>query len=581
MTEAWESDLRDRGRVRRHPDSRLPPSLEALASASELLDWIDEAPALRQSVVQEKLARVGESLLQLEGRLPADLQPWFMFEWSRYYAYQGDVDRALQAVAQALGHKQTLLAQPGLVGRVRQMLLDLDQNEFAPKKMELPYRPTALASWQRLIQVLHELPVLLGEGSAERIKQNCVHFLSRLLQPHQIFWLEAKDSESPWEIVAYYGPPGYAVFSSTLLTRAFETGEFVSGPLNNEAYESLVLSEARGVLITLVPGVKAAIYLSHKQLAGTYEPEELEVLRLVAQIAGHHFEAEELHRQRLTSEREASDLRRQLGHLHQHLGVGLTWLDLSGKPCDSNPSFRVFHPDAARPIWAELYGPDQVQARRWFQECLARPGMHSEIFRYPMPDGEIAWLGYHLDCRTDSSHSLCLLQDHTAEHWESSVLLLERERHWLAAEIHDGPAQESARQALLGGPANLEAIRELIDWLSSPLHTGASPTAAIERLLATHLPEVPVQIHCQSSDWSPGMIVSYRMIQDLIEQLAERPVQAALEICLEAEGSLRGRLQGVDCSDYAPALNIESRIQLFNVVWSADEQGLRWEIQSN
>ncbi|MBT9586736.1 hypothetical protein IV102_25560 [bacterium] len=572
--------LTDHGRVEipSEPENILQQWIRVLASAGAVLDWADQASARAEARVAARLELAEHGLGQLESCEPAIpiLEPWLYLEWARLEAFRGRNLRAQERATQVLRHRLATRF-PGVIQRTLELLRSMDEPEYRLEELERPYRPSTLANWQRLVKVLAPVPKLLQETCEEKIKQSCVLFLADLLEPHQVFWLEQISTDLEWEAIAYQGPPGFGLFSSNLLMQALEHGELVTEPQQSTPYESLILSEARGVIIVVLPGKKAAIYLSHREFLGRYQAEDLGVLRLVAQLAASHFETQLVHRQRLEADRETLRRRQLLGQIHEEIGLGLAWLDSQGMAHGANPAYLQHHKRGELPIWEQLWGPDQSRARSWFSEALRSSGIQSELFRCP-GDGLVLWQAYYLDGEPESGHRLCVVQDLTGHHWEESVTLLERERHWLSGDLHDGPAQLAAAEALRGQPGALALIRELIDWLRSPLYTDDFPSASFSKLVEYHLPEVTFDWSCPLDDWSPRLLVCYRVLQDVLEKVSDRPAEPGVGLTITIQDVWRVCLEGVDCAEYQPSPSIHQRLELFQGELQRSQGKLTWTL---
>lgn len=523
-----------------------------LDSCSLLLDWIDEAAGYQQAEVNRKLdlVKVGLAELELRSEGTPALQLRASFERGRLAAFRGEDGLALDCFQFILFHPHAS-SQLALVERTTgalRAMLGVPQAQSPAMQGR-----SSVTAWQRTLVVLEQLPEILQEHNEERVKQRCVHFLAQLLQSHQVFWLES-DGEG-WRPLAYQGPPGFAIFSESILEQALTSGGLVVQASQSDPFESLILSEARGVMIALVPGLPAALYLSHRELLGSYHREDLEILQLVANLAGSHLELERHHRNRLKAESETQERREFLGELHNRVGLGLAWLDKSQLPDHCNPAFHSYHGEAKEPLWKKIAGPDQSRARDWFDHALQFPGMHSESFRL---EG-FGWIGYHVECES----GLCVVQDLTGERWQEGVFDLEREMHWLAADLHDGTAQNLAVQAMMGQAVNLESLRDSMAWLTSPWLQGLHPSQAFPDLLEAKLPEVSWDCFGIDAAWDAPLISAYRILQDILDFASETRLPERVIFRVDRSEQIECALEGPDFSDFVCSPLMRSRLNLF------------------
>ncbi len=176
----------------------------------------------------------------------------------------------------------------------------------------------------------------------------------------------------------------------------------------------------------------------------------------------------------------------------------------------------------------------------------------------------MTWQAYYVDGDPEAGdHRLCVVQDLSDEHWEDCLLVLERERHWLAGDLHDGPCQVAAAEALKEESTSLPAIQELMEWLRSPLYSDATPERAFRDLVRRHLSEVSFLWNSPLAEWSPRLLLCYRLLQEVLEEISERCTSLELEWWLQPGQCWSGGLCGADCSTYQPSPSIAHRLELF------------------
>lgn len=542
--------------------------LTCLSGLAVVGDWVDQAPAAFEEQVPAQLKRMGIWLDRLDA--PTSdypvLIPWLRFERARYLCFQGQEAAAgehLQAVLEdPVSHVQT-----GLLERAVALLRTLDQPGYDPSFLLKPYLPASVAEWERILQTLTEIPKLLETESPTHLPHACVSLLADLLQPHQAFWLEQR--EGNWETVAYHGPPGFATFSRAFVREALEKGGLVQDPVVSDPTESLILSEARAVLVELVHvcgEVSGVLYLSHRNLEARYRKGELELLAFVARIVGSHLSAQEVLQRRQRADLAVVQERQRLIEVYNKTNLGISWLDESGALLEWNSAFAKLHPGVVThlPFWRVMAHDEQRKAQRFVQRALQGKGLETEIFRSQNSLGEADWHAYQIEILPGGTR-LCTTQPISSEKLDGLIYFLEQEKHWQAADLHDGPCQDFGALSLTAGQENqgdLQEILELIDWLSSPLHSDQSPERAFSGLCRRMLPEVEWVVKIDTGGWNTAGVSMYRIFQDFLEHFTDSPTPARLELELSRSASgLRLELTGLS-TRYPGNPSTQARIRL-------------------
>jgi hypothetical protein len=169
--------------------------------------------------------------------------------------------------------------------------------------------------------------------------------------------------------------------------------------------------------------------------------------------------------------------------------------------------------------------------------------------------------------RLDDGLTLTTMSDVSLERVPELMSFLEQERHWLASELHDGPAQMLA-QAALQNPEDrlrgaLDEVIELMGWLASPALDGLVAHETLARL--------PADLEGQITLSPEQLPTLYRVAQDVLEGCSE-----TARLLLE-EGELRLVSSGFELS---PELRerVELRCELagLRLTWEAEGARVVW-----
>jgi PAS domain-containing protein len=527
-------------------------SLSILCCLRVYWDWVQWAPGPLEAQVQQKLAEGKAWLDKLSLDFPV-LLPRIYFEKSQYLAYRDQV-------GECTAHIQKLLSLPlvrqqlSVVQQARELLGHLDDPQY--NLSLLPPRPDGerLGQWQRFRSALAHAPDLLDPeqvSSLKQLREQTLVLLSQVFGSHQIFWLEQEDGH--WQCPCYRGPAGFRFWSDTLIQRAAaQKSGFIYQRQTEETQRSIILSEARSVMICSVDehGDKAPyLYLSHHGLDGNYSAEDLELLEFLVDLVSHQYqrvrEKSELEEKlwfRAQSQREYLDQ-------HQSSGLAAAWLDETGRWQSYNERFvkLIGYTPELQTSCSDLFGLDPVA---WLDFWELRETGQRQLLRASGPQQQLRV--YH--CRfekqkVDPWHFL-VIEDAQNEIGPEILMMLEQDRHRLAADLHDGPAQTLAAMRLRLGDLTPEEGRaveqmvaetlEVLTWFRSPMEDGIPFDRAVRAVFQQLLPEVSVKFEFDVDyGWSPATVALYRCLQDLGEHLSSQFLGSFLQVRIQTVDGIR------------------------------------------
>ena len=186
-----------------------------------------------------------------------------------------------------------------------------------------------------------------------------------------------------------------------------------------------------------------------------------------------------------------------------------------------------------------------------------------EAVRFLRTDGQIR-VGRPGRHALDDGHTLTTLSDVSLDRVGELLEFLEAERHWLAVELHDGPAQSLVLARLENPDRCLEgALDELLAcmrWLSSPALDGLAGEDALARL--------PADVTGTTEVTGERLTALYRVAQEILEGCDEL---ARLDL---APGALTVTSAEFELADELREL-VELRCELMGLALAWNERGAR------
>ncbi|MBS2036006.1 hypothetical protein JST97_13540 [bacterium] len=350
----------------------------------------------------------------------------------------------------------------------------------------LPAPNAQLADLVRIQQVEEQLPFLLQCQDLETLKARSCELARRLLRCQDVRWLErSRNLEN---------------VSQNLMNSAFERQRPTHG--DPSTYESLLVAEIESALVIPLAN-QQLLYATHRSVQQLWSEDDLAVaemlaegLKLAQEILLEQTQ-EELRMRRLW------ETRARLQQVVDVSGVGLIWAD------------------GQHNHWAEL----------WLGGALPSPGLH----RLRGKDGSLRWI----ECRKDQE--VTLLRDRTSECIEELLLVLESDRHQLAADLHDGPLQDVAARLLENRELSelFASMKESLLWLRSPLLDGVSLQDSLTQLANVLLPETEIDVAApiESNVYAMGV---YRCAVELLEEISQSLAMPRLRLhCQQFEGRIQ------------------------------------------
>ncbi len=581
-------------------------SLSILCCLRVYWDWVQWAPGPLEAQVQQKLAEGKAWLDKLSLEFPV-LLPRIHFEKAQYLAYCDKVD-------QCTAHIQKLLSWPlvrqqlSVVQQARELLGHLHDPQY--NLSLLPPRPDneRLGQWQRFRSALAHAPDLLDPEQVSNLKQlreQTLVLLSQVFGSHQLFWLEQEDGH--WQCPCYRGPAGFRFWSDTLIQRAAaQKSGFIYQRQTEETQRSIILSEARSVMICPVGELddKASypyLYLSHQGLDGNYSVEDLELLEFLVDLVSHQYqrvrEKSELEEKlwfRAQSQREFLDQ-------HQSSGLAAAWLDETGRWQSYNERFvkLIGYTPELQTSCSDLFGLDPVA---WLDFWELRETAQQQLLRASGPQQQLRLYRCRFNPQSGDPWHFLVIEDASEQEFGPEILMmLEQDRHRLAADLHDGPAQTLAAMQLRPADLSPEESRaveqmvaetlEVLTWFRSPMEDGIPFDRAIRAMFQQMLPEVSVKFEFGADyGWSPGTVAVYRSLQDLGEHLSSQFLGSYLQVRIQTVAGIRdswlvceleSRIE--EALDSAVLLHIQDRLNLVQGVFETlptTENGLEgWRLK--
>ena len=581
-----------------HPDyapESFFGSLCVLCTLRAMWDWIDWAPAAFEFQVEEKL-RLGWQWLDKIPTRFAVLEPRWLLERARYFAFLNREQDCLEMLRRLFSIPCTGEQLP-VLERARELLRNLDDPQFDISRIPRQSPPSRLSEWLRFQQALESAPTLTRSLDSEQLKSCCVDAIVAILRCHQAFWLEL--GPNGWLSQVYRGPSGYSRWSQTLVDRCLREGPVLYDRQIENPSVSLILSEARSVLVCpVIPGT-AVLYVSHQSLEGRYAEGDLELVQFFARLAAVQCEILGLRDRRREAASTLTHQREELERSLDVAGVGAAWLDRQGRLMNWNPTLQTLlggEPQAGENLSLRWVLQDQNPYQSFVQQALLRKGKADTVVRLLDPQGGLRWMKTTLDGVPEDDWQLLLVEDVTHENVEDVLLLLEQERHALAAELHDGPAQTGA--ALGFDHKNLPAreaqslarlraeMADMLRWLRSPSQDNLTFEQALRNIFSHNLLEVDTSISAPADlPWTPQTIAIYRSLQDLAEHLSEHSAFDSLSVDVSrVDDQLRVVVDGDQdrgIADLEPESQelILQRLALVRGEWRPQGERSRWEMQ--
>ncbi len=440
------------------------------------------------------------------GRYPV-CAPQVLRLQARLAAESGQPARALRLSEEA-ARKAARLGMPAEQRQAEVLALEL--RSPPPTREEAPVQ--TLAQADRQAQVLAAGARLALAPTREELVGDLVETTRNLLRADQVLWLEPQGDD--WRLVQAC-PPDRAEWSTQLVEKARQEGlaRLLAQP--ESLSDSLLLSDIRSALCVDVRG-EGVLYCLHRGVASLFGEEDERTARYLASLSGAGFT--NLQR-RLASEearRERAESESLLASLFAEAEVAMAVTAVDGGLVATNRS------------WEERLGSRSPEDAVLPSD---RPRLREgEAVRFLRQDGQVR-VGHPRRHPLEEGHVLTTLSDVSLDRVTELLEFLEAERHWLAVELHDGPAQVLAAARLGQSDPLLEAaldeLLECMRWLSSPT------------LESEPLSRLPADVNGTTSATGTLLASLYRVLQDVLDgcgetarvELSDRQAQVASADC--------------------------------------------------
>lgn len=350
----------------------------------------------------------------------------------------------------------------------------------------LPAPKAQLADLVRIQQVEEQLPFLLQCQDLETLKARSCELARRLLRCQDVHWLERG------------ARPDHV--SQNLVRAAFQRMRPTHG--DPSTHESLLVAEIESALVVPL-AYEQLLYATHRSIQHLWSEDDLAIAEMLAE--GLKLAQEILFEQNQEElrMRQLWETRARLQQVVDVSGVGLVW------------------PDGQRNQWAEL----------WLGDAHPVAGLQ----RLRGRDNSLRWI----ECSQEQE--VTVLRDRSSERIEELLLVLESDRHQLAADLHDGPLQDVAARLLENRELSelFASMKESLLWLRSPLLDGVSLQDSLTQLASALLPETEVSVEApiESSAYAMGL---YRCAVELLEEISQSLAMPKLRLHCQ---QLAGRMQ--------------------------------------